>query len=105
MENKIYYVYFLESLRNGKIYVGSTEKDPKERSKEHNHGSNKWTKENKPFALLYYEKYYCKKDAQERERFYKTGFGRLVRDSIIRAIKELKQKTRDSVSAIGRPVY
>ncbi len=88
MENKIYYVYFLESFRHGRIYVGMTEKDPKERLKEHNYGSNRWTKENGPFELTYYEKYFCKKDAQEREKFYKTGFGRLIRDAIINAVKK-----------------
>jgi putative endonuclease len=98
MENLIYYIYFLKSQKNGKIYTGYTEKDPRERLKDHNYGSNKWTKENGPLELLHYEKYFCKNDAQEREKFYKSGFGRLIRDSIIDTVKK-------SVSAKGGPAY
>jgi len=63
-----------------------TAKIPCERLKEHNLGSNKWTRKNGPFSLLYYEKYFCKADAMQRERFYKSGFGRKIRDSIIVAL-------------------
>jgi len=42
----MFYVYFAKSLRNGKIYVGRTLKDPKVRVDEHNIGANKWTKTN-----------------------------------------------------------
>ena len=89
----MYFVYFLKSTVNNKIYVGMTEKLPIERLKDHNLGSNKWTKQNGPFELLYYERYYCKKDAFQREIFYKSGFGRKIRDIIIIS----------SVPAKGRP--
>ena len=75
----MFFVYFIKSLKNKKIYVGSTEKIPTERLKDHNYGSNKWTRENGQFELVYYEKYFCKKDALKREEFYKTGFGRSIR--------------------------
>ena len=88
----MFFVYFLKSLKNKKIYTGSTEKIPIERLKDHNYGSNKWTRENGPFALLYYEKYFCKKDALERELFYKTGFGRSIRDSIIKVVENMREK-------------
>jgi putative endonuclease len=80
----MYFVYFLKSTRNNKIYVGSTGKLPIERLKEHNIGTNVWTKSNKPFELKYFEQYFCKTDALKRERFYKTGFGRKIRDIIIK---------------------
>lgn len=92
------YVYFLESLKNGKLYVGSTEKLPDDRLTEHNNGSNKWTKENGPLKLIYYEKYFCKRDAEDRELFYKTGFGRMIRDAIIETVK--KRETR-MISSVG----
>ncbi|MFA5827901.1 MAG: GIY-YIG nuclease family protein [Candidatus Shapirobacteria bacterium] len=79
----MFYVYFLKSQRNGKIYVGSTSQDPKTRLEEHNRRMNKFTKENMPFILLYFEKYLCKEDAALREKFYKSGFGRNVRNIII----------------------
>ena len=82
----MYNIYFIKSERNGKVYVGVTEKDPKDRVKEHNNSSNKWTSENKPLRLIYFESYYCKKDATGRELFYKSGFGRKIRDIIIGAV-------------------
>lgn len=82
----MHYVYFLKSQTSNKIYVGSTEKDPKVRCKEHNDGTNNWTRANRPFELLYYESYVCKADSLRRETFYKSGFGRKVRDVIISTI-------------------
>lgn len=82
MEEK-YFVYFLKSLRNEKIYVGMTNKNPEVRSQEHNNGTNEWTRNNRPFKLIYYETYLCKKDAQARELFYKTGFGKKIKKAIV----------------------
>jgi len=66
--------YFAKSLRNGKVYVGFTEKEPFDRVSEHNKGVNKWSKRNKPFKLIYFEKYYCKSDGRLRERYYKQAW-------------------------------
>lgn len=82
----IYYVYFAKSYKTNKVYVGSTSKSPKERVAEHNLGHNLWTKSNRPFKLIYFEKYHCKTDALYRERFYKSGFGRKVKEAIISVI-------------------
>ena len=79
----MFYVYFLRSLKNSKVYVGMTEKESYERLIEHNHGKNKWARENKPFILVYYESYVCKPDVLKREKFYKTGIGRQIRDAVI----------------------
>ena len=83
----MFYVYFLKSLKNGKVYVGSTARDPKIRCQEHNRGLNKFTSENIPFCLVYYEEYLCISDARKRELFYKTGLGRKVRDLIFKSMK------------------
>ncbi|KKQ51706.1 MAG: hypothetical protein US70_C0014G0009 [Parcubacteria group bacterium GW2011_GWD2_38_11] len=88
------HVYFLKSKKNKKIYTGSTEKSPAIRLKEYNEGSNKWTRENGPFDLVYYEKYTCEEDAQAREAFYKTGFGRIIRNAILETIEKIN-KSRD----------
>jgi len=79
----MYSVYFAKSLRNNKIYVGFTEKDPKDRVKEHNFGSNKWSKENGPLKLIYFENFLCKADAQLREKFYKSGIGKKIKKIIV----------------------
>jgi len=76
----MYFVYLLKSLKNNKTYVGYTAKGLSERLNEHNLGSNSWTSTNKPFKLIYYESYYCQKDALHRELFLKSGVGkRLVK--------------------------
>ena len=82
----MYTVYFLQSEKNNKTYVGYTGKDPKDRLAEHLSGTTAWTRNNGPFVLLYFETYSCKKDAIQRELFYKTGFGRKIRDAIITAV-------------------
>ena len=81
----MYSVYFLRSQKNGKTYVGVTAKNARERLREHNSGSNNFTSQNGPFDLLYFEEYLCKEDALHRERFYKSGVGRRIRDAIIEA--------------------
>jgi putative endonuclease len=86
MEEVLYYVYFLKSVRNGKTYVGFSRKAPCTRTEEHNQGTNVWTKNNGPFFLAYWESYLCEKDARLRESFYKTGVGRRVRNAIIAAV-------------------
>lgn len=79
----MYYVYFLKSSKNGKIYCGKTDKLPEKRLAEHNFGSNKWTKNNRPFKLIYYEQYFCPEDATKREQFYKMGFGKKIKKLIV----------------------
>ena len=76
----MFVTYILQSLKNGKSYVGMTEKDPTVRLKEHNIGRTTWTRSNRPFKLVYFEKFVCKQDALLREKFLKSGVGnRLVR--------------------------
>ena len=84
----MYFVYFLRSIRNQKIYVGYTVKEPGLRAQEHNQGANPWTKQNGPFILVYYEAYCCKSDVLNRERFYKTGYGRKIRDAILSVVEK-----------------
>ena len=79
----MYYVYFAKSLSNGKVYVGSTSKNPSVRIGEHNKGYNKWSSHNGPFKLVYYESLICKEDALLREKFFKTGLGKRIKNAII----------------------
>jgi putative endonuclease len=72
----MYSVYILKSQKNGKRYVGYTEKFPEQRCHEHNIGTNKWTKNNGPFILIHSEKYEEKSEAIKREHFLKSGVGR-----------------------------
>ncbi len=79
-----YYVYLLISLKNGKTYVGFTSKQPQQRLVEHNMGVNKWTKQNGPFKLIYWEKFFCKKDAIMRKKFFKSGQGKKLKQIIVK---------------------
>ncbi|MDO8560649.1 MAG: GIY-YIG nuclease family protein [bacterium] len=78
------YVYVLKSLKNGKRYVGSSNLDPQERLKKHNSGSNKFTKGNKPFILIYQEGCASVRKARQRENFLKSGVGRNFLDDMFK---------------------
>ncbi len=97
----MYYTYFLESQKNNKIYVGSTSKLPMERLKEHNSGCNIYTKANRPFRLVYYEEYDCITDARRRELFYKSGFGKQIRDIIVKYMSGLCQRSSAGRAAVS----
>ena len=63
-----------------------TSQNPQKRLAEHNYGMNNWSRQNGTFKLVYFEKYYCKKDALTREKFYKSGFGRKIRNMILKML-------------------
>ena len=69
-----YYVYALESIREGNLYIGYT-KDLAERFKEHNRGRNTSTKPYLPWRLIHYEAYLDENDAKRRERYLKSSQG------------------------------
>jgi len=70
----VYYFYILHSLKNGKLYLGSTP-DLKARIRSHNNGENKATKQNIPYELIYYSAFKNKDDAIECEKYFKTTAG------------------------------
>lgn len=69
-----FYVYVLESARNGELYIGST-KDLRRRLKEHNLGFSDSTKRYMPWRLIYYEACKSELDAKRRENYLKTSQG------------------------------
>ena len=74
----MFYTYILESKKNKRRYIGTTD-DLKRRFREHNLGQGgKYTSDNRPFILIYYEAYLDKHDATMAEKFYKSGYGREV---------------------------
>jgi putative endonuclease len=73
--NKMYFVYVLQSEKDGRLYKGFTE-DLKRRIKEHNNGKNKSTKGYIPWKLIYFEEVKSRLEAREREKFFKSGSGR-----------------------------
>ena len=69
----IYYVYILKSIKNGKRYTGFTRKPPAVRLVEHNKGINRWTNKNRPFDLIYFEKFRSRSKALKKEKYFKTA--------------------------------
>ena len=71
----MFYTYVLMSEKNKEFYTGFTE-NLKVRIKEHESGSVKSTRNRRPLKLIYYEACLNEKDAINREKYLKTGFGR-----------------------------
>ena len=69
------YVYILESKSDGNLYIGCTN-DLQRRITLHNSKKVESTKHRTPFTLIHYEAYLSEKDAFERERYLKTGWGK-----------------------------
>ncbi len=72
---KFFYVYVLQSEKDGNWYTGSTS-DLKRRLQEHNKGYNFSTKNRRPWELIYYEASLNENDAKARERYLKSGMGK-----------------------------
>ena len=70
------YVYILQ-MNNQKLYIGST-RDLQSRIKHHRQGKVNYTKPHRPLKLVYYEAYLEESDARAREKFLKTGDGRVA---------------------------
>ena len=74
----MWYTYLLESVRNKRFYVGVTSNLTR-RVREHNSKrGGVYTSKSGPFTLIFYEAYLDKKDAENAERFFKSGYGREV---------------------------
>jgi putative endonuclease len=76
-----YFVYILTSFKDSKRYIGMTS-DLNRRFKEHNSGKVKSTKNRRPLELIYTEEFISKKEASNRETFFKSGIGREFLKSI-----------------------
>ncbi len=86
----MYYFYILYFKQNGKLYKGFTN-DLKRRIADHKSGNSSFTSKNGSFDLIFYEAYISKKDAQEAEKYFKTGHGREV----------LKEKLKDTLGGFA----
>ncbi|HEY9585788.1 MAG TPA: GIY-YIG nuclease family protein [Candidatus Paceibacterota bacterium] len=71
----MFYTYLLQSMKNGKFYVGYTP-DLKQRLREHNLGLTFSTKPHRPWKVIYYEACCNQDDAKLREVYLKSTQGR-----------------------------
>jgi putative endonuclease len=82
MQEEQHYVYVLRSLKDGRLYTGYTT-NLKDRLQDHNAGHTKSTRNRRPLELVYSERFESKKEAMERERFFKTPEGGAVKRRLI----------------------
>ena len=71
----MYFVYVLQSKRDGSTYVGKTH-DIDERLKEHNLGYVAATKNGRPFETISYFYFRDRSRADDFEMYLKSGSGR-----------------------------
>ncbi len=67
-----YYVYILQSEKDGTFYKGSTE-NPLKRLEQHNLGFSIYTKTKRPWILVYIEQMESKPAMLKREKKLKRG--------------------------------
>jgi len=71
----MWYVYVLQSQKDGKLYTGSTN-DLKKRLNDHNNGQVGSTKHRRPFKIVYYEAGLSGHKARIREQYLKSAWGK-----------------------------
>jgi putative endonuclease len=71
----MFYTYVLKSKKDNKLYIGQS-RDLRSRIDKHNKGLVNSTKDRRPLRLIYYEACVDEKKSLEREKYFKTGFGR-----------------------------
>ena len=83
---KMFYTYILQSLKNGRYYVGSCE-DKERRFHQHNSGLVKSTKFYLPWKIVYTEKYKTLQEARKREYQVKGWKKRIAIEKLIKTFK------------------
>ncbi len=71
-----YYVYVLQSEKDGKNYAGYTQ-NLKLRFEQHKNGQVESTKHRLPLKLIYFEACINQEDALKREKYFKTHYGKM----------------------------
>jgi len=70
-----YFVYVLESNKDGKRYIGITGNLAR-RLKQHANGSVRSTRNRRPLKVKYKERYSDRLSARKREKYFKSAAGR-----------------------------
>ena len=65
-----YFVYILQSEKDGSFYVGSSE-NPSNRLEKHNRPHSGYTGRKQPWKIVYTEEFPSKTEAQKRENYIK----------------------------------
>jgi putative endonuclease len=71
----MFIVYVLKSESYDRFYIGMT-MDLDRRLYEHNFGKTKSIRFYRPWKVFYFETFETRREAREREKFLKSGYGR-----------------------------
>ena len=82
----MYSTYILQSEKDGKYYIGSTDNLIK-RLERHNKGYSRYTKGRGPFLLIYKEGFQTRSEAKKREYYLKSlksrdAIGKIIKDAV-----------------------
>jgi putative endonuclease len=83
----MHYVYLLKSKKTSQYYIGCTG-DLKKRVGQHNANESSYTKNKGPWEVRYYEAFYSKNDAFQREKQLKKNKS---------GLRELKKRLGESI--------
>ncbi len=76
------FVYVLQSERNGRFYIGSTN-NLEERYIEHNSGQSPYTRNNRPYKVVFFQEYKSLEEARKIEFKLKSFKNRKIIEKII----------------------
>jgi len=79
-----YFIYILQSKKDGSYYVGSTQ-DLDSRLERHNQGRSQYTKSKRPWQLLYSEEHPDRSTAIKRENEIKSRKRKKYIETLIEA--------------------
>jgi putative endonuclease len=77
-----WFIYALRSLKDNNLYIGIS-RNPEKRVEIHNKGKTESTQNRRPFVLIHKESCNSLKETREKEKHYKSGFGREILKQII----------------------
>ena len=95
-----YYVYALRSISHNRLYVGITN-NTKRRLIQHNSGHTKSTKPYTPWELVYCERTPDRLSARQKEKYFKTGYGKGMLKSLLENYPEESLDCNTSFDVIG----
>ena len=89
-----YYLYIIESLKDGSYYVGSTQ-NLSERLERHNQGRSTYTKDKRPWKLAYAEEHPDRSRAIMREKQIKSKKSKEYIENLVRASRQSWREGRE----------
>src|SRR3989344_3476358 len=95
-----FYTYVLESLKDGKRYIGYTN-NLKRRLEEHTKGLTRVTEFRRPLKLIYFEGCIDSDDAKRRERYLKSTQGRRFLGLRLQSYQRRKRRLALEVDILG----